>query len=65
MNLAERLFNRLKADQQSFALDALRRPQTRDSFEYGYRVGVVAGYEAAITVLLQLLKEEKDSDPDL
>ena len=65
MNLAERLFNRLKADQQSFALDALRRPQTRDSFEYGYRVGMVAGYEAAITVLLQLLKEEKDSDPDL
>lgn len=65
MNLAERLFNRLKADQQSFALDALRRPQTRDSFEYGYRVGVVAGYEAAITILLQLLKEEKDSDPDL
>lgn len=65
MNLAERLFNRLKADQQSFALDALRRPQTRDSFEYGYRVGMVAGYEAAITVLLQLLKEEKDSDPDI
>ena len=59
------LFNRLKADQQSFALDALRRPQTRDTFEYGYRVGMVAGYEAAINVLLQLLKEEKDNDPDL
>ena len=65
MNLADRLFNRLKADQQSFALDALRRPQTRDTFEYGYRVGIVQGYEAAINVLLNLLKEEKDNDPDL
>lgn len=65
MNLADQLLNRLKADQQSFALDALRRPQTRDTFEYGYRVGVVQGYEAAINVLLNLLKEEKDDDPDL
>ena len=65
MNLADRFFNRLKADQQSFALDALKRPQTRDTFEYGYRVGIVQGYEAAINVLLQLLKEEKDSDNDL
>lgn len=64
MNI-DHLFNRLKADQQNFALDALRRPQTRDTFEYGYRVGMVAGYEAAINVLLQLLKEEKDNDPDL
>lgn len=60
-----RFLNALKAQQQRFALEALRKPQTRDAFEYGYRVGVVAGYEAAIDILLQLLKEEKDSDPDL
>jgi hypothetical protein len=60
-----RLLNALKAEQQSFALEALRKPQTRDAFEYGHRVGVIAGYEAAINVLLQLLKEERDSDPDL
>lgn len=65
MNVADRLLNALKAEQQSFALEALRKPQTRDTFEYGYRVGMIAGYEAAINVLLQLLKEEKDSDPDL
>jgi hypothetical protein len=65
MNVIDQLFNRLKADQQSFALDALKRPQTRDTFEYGYRVGIVQGYEAAINVLLQLLKEEKDNDPDI
>ena len=64
-NTVDQLFTRLKAEQQSFALEALRRPQTRDTFEYGYRVGMVAGYEAAINVLLNLLKEEKDNDPDL
>jgi hypothetical protein len=65
MNVVDQLFNRLKEQQREFALDALKRPQTRDTFEYGYRVGIVQGYEAAINVLLQLLKEEKDSDPDL
>lgn len=62
---ADKLFNRLKADQQSFALDALRRPQARDAFEYGYRVGVVAGYETAINLILQLLKEEEESGSNL
>ena len=60
-----RLLNALKAEQQSFALEALRKPQTRDAFEYGHRVGVIAGYESAINVLLQLLKEERNNDPDL
>jgi hypothetical protein len=64
-NGPDKLLHRLKAEQQSFALEALRRPQTRDTFEYGYRVGMVAGYEAAINVLLNLLKEEKDNEPDL
>lgn len=65
MNFESQLLNRLKAEQQAFAVDALKRPQTRDTFEYGYRVGMVAGYEAAINVLLNLLDEEKHSDNDL
>ena len=65
MNVESQLLNRLKAEQQSFAVEALRRPQTRDTFEYGYRVGMFAGYEAAITVLLTLLDEEKNFDNDL
>ena len=65
MIIHDKLLNRLKAEQQEFAVDALRRPQTRDTFEYGYRVGVFAGYEAAINVLLNLLSEERNSDPDL
>jgi hypothetical protein len=65
MNLESQFLNRLKAEQQSFAVDALKRPQTRDTFEYGYRVGMVAGYEAAINVLLNLLDQEKNLDNDL
>lgn len=65
MNFETQLLTQLKAKQQEFALGALSRPQERDAFEYGYRVGVVAGYEAAINVLLQLLDEEQYGDKDL
>lgn len=65
MNFETRLLNQLKSEQAKFALESLKRPQNRDTFEYGYRVGVVAGYEAALNVLLSLLDEEKNSDNDL
>jgi hypothetical protein len=59
------LLNGLKAAQQQFALDALKRPVNRDNFEYGYRVGVVSGYEAAINLLLDLVRRERDDEKDL
>jgi hypothetical protein len=65
VNFETKLLNRIKAAQQQFSVDALKRPQQRDAFEYGYRVGVVAGYEAAIEVLLKILEEDKNSDNDL
>lgn len=65
MSIEAKLLNRLKANQQQFAMDALRRPQNRDAFEYGFRAGIVAGYEAAVEALLNLLDEEKHSDNDL
>lgn len=65
MNFETKLLNRIKAAQQDFAVDALKRPQHRDAYEYGYRVGIFAGYEAAINVLLKILDEEKNSDNDL
>ncbi len=65
MNLETKLLNRLKAEQQRFAVEALKRPQNRDAFEYGYRVGMVAGYEAAIDVLLKLIDEENHGDNDI
>ena len=65
MNIYSKLLNLLKANQAEFALEALRRPQDRDTFEYGYRVGMVAGYEAAIDVLLNLIDEDKHGIQDL
>lgn len=65
MNFETKLLARLKVAQQEFALEALRRPQERDSFEYGCRVGIVEGYEAAINVLLTLINEDKYGDDDL
>jgi hypothetical protein len=65
MAIEDQLLNRLKAEQQQFALEALKRPVSRDAFEYGYRVGVVAGYEAAIKALVDMLDEERNGDRDL
>jgi hypothetical protein len=65
MNLETLLLARLKTAQQEFALEALRRPQSRDAFEYGYRVGLVEGYEAAINVLINLISEDKYGERDL
>lgn len=65
MNLETKLLNALKTQQQQFALDALKRPVERDAFEYGYRVGMIAGLEDAINVLLKLVDEEKHLDDDL
>jgi hypothetical protein len=65
VSIETQLLNNLKVKQADFALEALKKPQNRDTFEYGYRVGVVAGYEAAINVLLAILDEERNSDKDL
>jgi hypothetical protein len=65
VNIETKLLNKLKVEQQMFAVEALKKPQTRDAFEYGYRVGMVAGYEAAINVLLNLIDEDKHRDNDL
>ena len=65
MNVESKLLNLIKANQAEFSLEALKRPQDRDTFEYGYLVGMVAGYEASINVLLNLLDEERNNDHDL
>jgi hypothetical protein len=65
MNLETKLLNLLKAEQSAFALKALKTPQSKDEFEYGFRVGVVSGYESTINVLLKLLDEEKHIGNDI
>ena len=65
MNIETKLLNRLKESQLKYSVDSLKQPVQRDAFEYGHRTGVVAGYEAAINVLLQLIDEDKYRDNDL
>lgn len=65
MNFETMLLSRLKTAQQEFAFEALKHPQNRDAFEYGHRVGVVEGYEAAINLLLNLVNEDKYGERDL
>lgn len=65
MNIETRLLNRLKDSQVNYSVEALKHPSKRDGFEYGFRAGVVAGYEASINVLLTLIDEEKYRDNDL
>ncbi len=61
----QKLLGRLKAAKAAHAIDALQRPSQRDAFEYGYRCGVQAGYDAAIEQLLQLLRDEETAGRDL
>ena len=65
LELKTQCLNALKAKQFEFAEEALRHPQDRDAFEYGHRCGMMAGYEASINVLLQLLDEEKFGDKNI
>lgn len=65
MNLETKFLNRLKDEQLKYAGEALRRPQNRDAFEYGHRVGIMEGFDAAINILLTLIDEEKYRDNDL
>jgi hypothetical protein len=66
MDTATLLLNRLKAKQAEFATQALSRPDKRDAFEYGFRVGVVDGFNQAINELLTILDEERnDNNRDL
>jgi hypothetical protein len=65
VSFESKLLDRLMTKQADFALESLKRPQNRDTFEYGFRVGVVNGYEAAINVLLSILDEERNSDNNL
>jgi hypothetical protein len=65
MQLNNKLLSQLKDRQTEFSVEALKKPQTRDIFEYGYLVGTVAGLEEAINVLLNLIDEEKHSGNDI
>jgi len=56
------LLNRFKEEQTRFAVQALKQPAQRDAFEYGYRAGVFAGLEQAITILLKVVEEDNSRE---
>jgi len=50
----------LTEEQATFALEALKKPNLGNDFEYGYRCGVVLGMEIAKNKFINLLNEEKN-----
>ncbi len=64
MTLADHLLMQLKVEQGRYALEALQRPGDKTVFEYGVRVGHVAGLDFAISLLLSALDEERNGERD-
>lgn len=56
---------RLKAEQAEYAQQALRLPNEKTEFDFGYRVGVMAGLERSINLISVMLKEADDDKFDL
>lgn len=52
------LIQRIGDAQAALARDALEKPASRDSFEYGRVVGMYAGLEQAKEVLSELVTEQ-------
>jgi hypothetical protein len=63
--IEQKLLVRLKEAQREYAIGSLQRPSQKDAFEYGHAVGVIAGFEMATNILLELIQEEKYGDQDL
>ncbi len=56
----DKILNLLTNAQHELAIAALRTPNSHDAFEYGRMVGMYAGVERAIEVILSTIKEDKD-----
>lgn len=57
--LDENFVRRLEDEQANFAVEALKKPNLGNSFEYGYRCGIVLGLEVAKNKYIELLNEER------
>jgi hypothetical protein len=56
----DKVLNLLTNAQQELAIAALRTPNSHDAFEYGRMVGMYAGIERAIEVILSTIKEDNN-----
>lgn len=59
------LLNRLKALQAEYALGCLKSPGDKSEYEFGLRVGTVAGIELAIDTILNALRDEREDKDSL
>ena len=55
----DKVLNAITNAQQELAIAALRTPNSHDAFEYGRMVGMYAGLERAIEVILSIIKEDE------
>jgi hypothetical protein len=56
----DKVLNAITNAQQELAIAALRTPNSHDAFEYGRMVGMYAGLERALEVILSTIKEEDE-----
>ena len=56
----DKVLNAITQAQQELAVSALRTPNSHDAFEYGRMVGMYAGLERALEVIMSTIKEEDD-----
>jgi hypothetical protein len=55
----DKVLNALKKEQIEWAVSAVRQPNSHDAFAYGRVVGVYAGLERALEIILSTLKEDE------
>jgi hypothetical protein len=56
----DKVLNAITNAQQELAIAALRSPNSHDAFEYGRMVGMYAGLERALEVIMSTIKEEDE-----
>jgi hypothetical protein len=58
----EILLRRLEDEQKTLAIEALSRPQGKDSYDYGRVVGIYAGLEQAKNLIQDIMAEKEAKD---
>ena len=56
------LIKRLEDEQKTLAIEALSRPQGKDSYDYGRVVGIYAGLEQAKNLIQDIMAEKEAKD---
>ena len=56
----DKVLNAITQAQQELAIAALRTPNSHDAFEYGRMVGMYAGLERALEVIMSTIKEDEE-----